>query len=111
MWIVEQIKLRKKLLKVTPTALDEYRTKVKGNSYTPKLETRKKLTRNVMYAIAKNNWYEKDGKKIYHYGNLTIAVEGKKVLFVHNRKGKFGKFNKDAELYNKLNKELQIKEW
>lgn len=110
MWIVEQIKLRKKLLKVSKTALNDYRTTVKGNYYTPKLEARKKLTRNVKYAIAKNQWYEKDGMLIYHFGNLTIVVEDGVVTLIHNEKGKKGNFKKDKKLYNELNKELQIKE-
>lgn len=110
MWIVEQIKLRKKLLKISRTVLNDYRTKVKGNYHTPKLEARKKITRNVKYAIIKDTWYEKDGRLIYHFGNLTIVVESGVVTLIHNEKGKKGNFKKDKKLYNELNKELQIKE-
>lgn len=108
MWIVEQIKLRNKLLKVSSNALQEYRNTVKGNMNSPKLEVRKKLTRNVL--LSKDTVIEKDGIKTYHYGNLTIAVEGKTILFIRNHKGKLSKFNKDSKRYYELNRELQIKE-
>lgn len=108
MRIVEQIKLRKKLLKIIPSALEEYRTTVKGNAYMPKIEVRKKLTRNVILGELSS---DKDGIKTYHYGNLIIAVEDKKVVAIRNHKGnKFGKFNKDVKRYYELNRELQIKE-
>lgn len=108
MWIVNQIKLRKKLLKVSRTALNDYRTTVKGNTYIPKLEARKKLTRNVL--MVKDDVIEKGNVKTYRYGNLVIAVEGKKVIAISNYKGKLKHFKKDKKRYYELNRELQIKE-
>lgn len=107
MWIVDKIKLRKKLLKVSPLALHDYRTKVKGNQHMPKLEVRKKLTRNVQLADLIG---ENDGVKFYQYGNLKIAVDDKLVIFIQNYKGKLRHFKKDTKRYYELNQELQIKE-
>lgn len=101
------MKLRRKLLKVTPLALEEYRENVKGNKRMPKLDVRKKLTRNVLLAELSS---EKDGVKTYRYGNLVIAVEDNVVIAVVNRKGKSKTFNKDKQRYYELNKELQIRE-
>lgn len=113
MWreLKDRIKLRGKLLKVSKTALDNYRECVRNMEHAPKLLIQKKLTRNVEYVeTVLGTQYEKDGVTFYPYGNMTIAVKDGTVLLVTNLKGKPKKngFTKNHEIYSSLSKKYLI---
>lgn len=109
-WAAE-LKLNKKLLKVSKTAMDAYKKEVRNMEFLPKRLVRKKLSRNVEYVKqVEKTEYEKDGVIVYTYGNMKIFVKNHTIIMVTNRKGKYSsaKFTKNEEVYKKLSVQYLI---
>lgn len=109
-WIAE-LKLNRELLKVSPSAIKEYKTEVRGMEFLPKRLVRKKLTRNVEYVKRMiGSEYEKDGIIVYTYGNMKIFVQNNTVVTLTNRKGKGSTrgFVKNEKVYKELSAKYRI---
>lgn len=98
------------LIKLNLTCLSYYQRFVKANENISEDQANRKMTRNMMLAMA----YKRDGeaKKSprvwYSYGCLRFIVKNGEVIWIQNKLPMMKGWYKDYEKYAQLNKELGI---
>jgi hypothetical protein len=95
-----------KLYELTPEVYITYISRVKHNQNTSWDLCRRKLTRNILLS---DKILVKNGIITYRYGCLEIEVKDDKIIHIENTRQSYG-FEKDMDMYNKLNKLLGITE-
>ncbi|MED1863350.1 hypothetical protein P4V41_07760 [Fictibacillus nanhaiensis] len=98
------------ILKLTPTAYQQYISSVNGNENISFDQAARKLSRNVHYVKdvtpdkKVRSWFD----VTYLYGNLDITVRFGKIVSVVNYKGAGATLEIDKKYYNTLSKLYQV---
>lgn len=96
--------MKANILKLTPTAYEQYKSSVKGNQDISFDEAARKLSRNVHYVKdvlpekITRNWFD----VTYLYGNMDITVRFGKIVSIVNYKGGGVSLKIDKKYYNAL---------